>query len=67
MEITELKKGEIYIDQSGLGMAFRFNGMLGYRTATFNICEWSEEKGDYITTDEIDILTLLEIKRLIKA
>ena len=28
MEITELKKGEIYIDQSGLGMAFRFNGML---------------------------------------
>ena len=65
MEIKELKKGEIYIDQSGLGMAFRFNRMLGFRTATFNICEWSEQKGDYVTTDKIEVLTYSEIKRLI--
>ena len=64
MKFDELKKGNIYTDKDGVN-AYEFVGIRNESIATFKACIYSEEKGDYITTEEIRYLTANEVSKLI--
>ncbi len=63
MKINELKKGTIYTDADGVN-AYAFIEMRNYQLATFAVCEYDEEKGDYIATPEKVYLTANEVSRI---
>ena len=64
MKINELQKGKIYTDKDGVS-AYQFVELRNAQLATFKACEYKEEKGDYIATDETIYLTPNEVKNLI--
>lgn len=64
MRFNELQKGRIYTDKDGVN-AYEFVEMRNDQIATFKVCEYNEEKGDYVANDEIIYLTVSEVKGLI--
>lgn len=64
MKFNELLKGKIYADKDGVN-AYMFVKMRNENLATFLICEYDEEKSDYIATTEEVYLTANEIKNLV--
>lgn len=64
MKFNDLQKGRIYTDNDGVN-AYQFVGMRNDQLATFNVCDYDEDKGDYIATSEVVYLTASEVKYLI--
>ena len=64
MKFNELQKGKIYTDKDGIN-AYQFKEIKNEQIATFYVCEYNEEKGDYVATEEIIYLVVSEVKNLI--
>ena len=64
MRFEEFVAGRIYTDKDGVN-AYAFIGMRNDYLASFNVCEYDEEKGDYVATQEVVYLTANEVKGLI--
>ena len=64
MKFNELQKGNIYTDKDGIN-AYQFKEMRNEQIATFYVCEYNEEKGDYVATEEVIYLVASEVKNLI--
>ena len=64
MKLKELQKGRIYTDKDGVN-AVQFKEMRNEQIATFYVCEYNEEKGDYVATEEVIYLVASEVKNLI--
>lgn len=64
MNINELQKGKIYTDKDGI-KAYQFIEKRNEQIATFKNCEYDEEKGNYVPTNEDIYLTVSEVKTLV--
>lgn len=64
MKFNELQKGRIYTDKDGV-RALRFDGMYNDHLAEFTVCEYDEDKGEFVATDEVLFFNNFEVTDLI--
>ena len=64
MKFKDLVEGNIYTDKNNVN-AYMFVEMRNDYIATFKRCEYDEEQGNYISTEEDIYLVESEVKRLI--
>lgn len=62
LTFEQLEKGKSYGDQDGINV-YVFRGFRNDYLATFNLCEYDEEQGEEIETQETHYLTKREIER----